>query len=185
MMPAPPELRVYTFRRGLLARFGHDLQLHVSRFELELDGPALRGRFATDSLRVDGAITRGALDRRALSDSDRAQIERAVADEVLLAALHPEVTLTAQLRADGARFALSGQVALHGQAAPVSCRIEPRGERWVAELDLVPSRLGIAPYRALGGTLTLEDRVRIVASVPTVPLAADPASWRAHWSRSD
>ena len=183
MSESLPELHVFTFRRGLLARLGHDLQLNVGRFELALEGAELRGRFELGSLRVDGAIKRGALDREALSQSDRAQVERAVVEEVLHLARYPEATLTAQVRADGARFALAGQLTLHGQAVRLSCAIEPRASHWRAELELVPSRFGIAAYRALGGTLTLDDRVRIVASVPTVPLESDPARWHARWTR--
>lgn len=183
-MTAPlPEVRVYTFRRGLLARLGHDLQLNVGRFELALDGAELRGRFELGSLRVEGAIKRGALDAQALSESDRGQIERAAVEEVLHVARNPEATLTAQVRAAGSRFVLAGQLTLHGQTGQLSCAIEPRAARWSAELELVPSRFGIAPYRALGGTLTLDDRVRIVASVPTVPLESDPARWHARWTR--
>jgi len=187
-MTAPPTLHVFTFRRGLLARFGHDLRLCVARFELEVNGSSLAGRFETGSLRVDGAIKRGALDPHGLSARDRAEIERAIAEEVLFSARFPTATLAAEIEAvDATRYALRGQLVLHGRSVRIACAVEPSGERLVAELELVPSQLGIAPYRALGGTLTLEDRVRIVASVPAAGVTAAgalSASLHARWTPS-
>jgi hypothetical protein len=36
-----------------------------------------------------------------------------------------------------------------------------RGERLTGELEIVPSHWGIKPYRALGGTLKVQDRIRV------------------------
>jgi hypothetical protein len=183
-MAVLPNVHVFTFRRGLLARLGHDLRLHVARFELEANGTALEGRFETGSLRVDGAMQRGTLDPHAISERDRGEIERTIADEILLAARFPAATLRGQLQATGDRgFALRGELVLCGRAASIACAIEPRGEQLVAELELVPSQLGIAPYRALGGTLALEDRVRVVVSVPASGIVGATAeSLQARWS---
>jgi hypothetical protein len=188
-MTAPPTVHVFTFRRGLLARLGHDLRLHIARFELEVNGVSVEGRFDTGSLRVDGAIKRGVLDADAISAGDRSEIERTIAEEVLHASRFPSATLAAELEVvDELRFALRGQLVLHGRSVRIACAVEPIGGRLVAELELVPSQLGITPYRALGGTLALEDRVRIVVSVPAAGLASGSAgatagsSLRARWA---
>jgi hypothetical protein len=188
-MTEQPTVHVFTFRRGLLARLGHDLRLHIARFELEVNGASLIGRFETGSLRVDGAIKRGVLDPDGLAAGDRAEIERAIADEVLLCARFPLATLDAEVEVvDATRYALRGQLVLHGRSVRIACAVEPRGERLVAELELVPSHFGISPYRALGGTLALEDRVRVVVSVPALGLATGDASaaatrgLRARWA---
>jgi hypothetical protein len=36
-----------------------------------------------------------------------------------------------------------------------------RGARLVGELELAPSQWGIKPFRALGGTLKVQDRIRV------------------------
>lgn len=183
---AQPVLHVFTFRRGLLAVLGHDLRLHVGRFELEVNGTALEGRFETGSLRVDGAVKRGALDPDALSASDRAKIERAIAEEVLLAQRFPQATLEAEVRAlGGLRFTVRGKLTLRERAQDIACAVEPLADRLVSELDLVPSQFGIPPYHALGGSLVLEDRVRIVLSVPPADAAAHAragAELHARWT---
>lgn len=177
-MADQPALHVFTFRRGLLARLGHDLRLHVARFELEVKGSSLAGRFDSGSLRVDGAITRGGvLDRDAISARDRAEIERTIADEILLAARFPAVVLAAEVEAvGGSRFALRGTLTVRDRTQTIACAVAPRGDQLVSELELVPSQLGIAPYRALGGTLALEDRVRVVVSVPAAELVTGVAA---------
>jgi hypothetical protein len=86
---------------------------------------------------------------------------------------------------DDRRFALRGELTLGGgRSASIACAIEPRGDQLVAELELAPSQLGIAPYRALGGTLALEDRVRIVVSVPAAGVTGGAAveSLHARWA---
>jgi hypothetical protein len=183
-MAGQPAIHVFTFRRGLLARLGHDLQLHVARFELEVNGSSLTGRFDSGSLRVDGAITRGGvLDADAIGARDRAEIERTIADEILLAARYPAVALDAAVEAlGGSRFALRGTLTVRDRTQSIGCAVEPRGDQLVAQLELVPSQFGIAPYRALGGALALEDRVRVVVSVPTEP-GAGPLPPRSAWTR--
>jgi hypothetical protein len=185
VVTAPATVHVFTFRRGLLARLGHDLRLHIARFELEVNGASVEGRFETGSLRVDGAMKRGVLDPDAISAGDRSEIERTISEEVLHASSFPSATLAAEVEAiDELRFALRGQLVLHGRSVRIACAVEPIGGRLVAELELVPSQLGIAPYRALGGTLALEDRVRIVVSVPDAGVTAAgmaSASPRVRW----
>lgn len=165
-MPASPAtIHVFTFKDGLLARLAHDLRLTLGRFEIQRDGAALTGRFWPASLTVDGAMTRqGQLDAHALSDSDRRKIEQNIAEDVLHLARAPEASFSGRILAGEA--AVEGELTLAGRSAAVQAPVRAADGRLRAELTLVPSRWGIAPYRALAGAIKLQDRVLVVVDLP-------------------
>lgn len=161
------EIQVFTFKDGLLARLAHDLRLTLRRWQLRRAGDAISGTFWPGSLVVDGPVKHGVVDAAALSEGDRRSIAGNIA-EVLQTGRHPEVTLSGQVT--GGRFA--GSLTLVGRTLPIEAAVTPGG---VAEVVLVPSRWGIAPYRALAGAIKLQDRVVVRVAVPTdVP---DPYTW--------
>src|SRR6185503_12030998 len=87
------ELLVSVYREGMLASIGHDLQLRVGSWtlDLELDPPAARADLDTDSIEVVGTLDGGgAVDRTAPSEQDRREIERRIRDEVLESHRHPK-----------------------------------------------------------------------------------------------
>jgi hypothetical protein len=182
---ASAELYLTTDRKGVLARVGHDLRISVARFELERSGERLHGRFDLRSLRVLGALVRGQLDAAALGASDRVEIERNIA-KTLRSDVHPEAVLDgalSMLPATRARFA--GQLTLAGHSAPLQAEAELAVESARCRLELTPSRWGIAPFRAFGGALKLEDRVSVELVLSSSPAGLEPAQWpatHAHWS---
>lgn len=175
-------IQVFTYKDGLLARLAHDLRLSLGRFEIERDGAAVSARFWPGSLRVDGAIDRrGQLDPDALSDSDRRKIGENLAAEVLLLDRFPELSFRGQLAADEA--AVAGELSMAGRSASVQVPVEARDGRLRGEVTLVPSRWGIAPYRALAGAIKLQDRVRVVLDLPADPGGgAGPTPTVCRWS---
>ncbi len=163
------EIQVFTFKDGLLARLAHDLRLSLRRFELRRAGETISGTFWPGSLVVDGAVSKGRVDATGLSEGDRRSIAGNIA-EVLQVGRFPEVTLTGQVTAG--RFA--GTLTLVGRTLPIEAAVTTDGVVR-AEVVLVPSRWGIAPYRALAGAIKLQDRVVVRVVVPAD--APDPCTW--------
>ena len=169
----PAKIEVFTYKDGLLARLAHDLRLSLGRFEIVREGDEIRGRFWPGSLTVDGAIGRGGeLDTRALSGSDRSKIAGNIAERVLDLARFPEAAFTGKLAAGEGTHTLEGTLTLVGRAVPLRVSVRAAGGRLLAEVLLVPSRWGIAPYRALAGAIKLQDRVLVKLDLP-----ADMKSW--------
>ena len=169
----PAKIEVFTYKDGLLARLAHDLRLSLGRFEIVREGDEIRGRFWPGSLTVDGAIGRGGeLDTRALSGSDRSKIAGNIAERVLDLARFPEAAFTGKLAAGEGTHTLEGTLTLVGRAVPLRVSVRAAGGRLLAEVLLVPSRWGIAPYRALAGAIKLQDRVLVKLDLP-----ADMERW--------
>ncbi|MCY1058620.1 YceI family protein [Nannocystis sp. SCPEA4] len=178
--PQPAQIKVFTFKDGLLARLAHDLRLSLGRFEIRREGTALSGRFWPDTLRVDGVVGKdGRVDVDGLSAGDKAKIQRNITDEILLTARHPEVTFAGALTPGGL---LDGRLNMLGKTAPVRAPVRVEGDRLRAEFTLVPSQWGIAPYKALAGAIKLQDRIVVSLDLPADPTSGgettpDPCTW--------
>ncbi len=181
MQRAPATIHVFTYKDGLLARLAHDLRITLRRFELRREGDAITGRFWPDALVIDGAIGRGGhVDPSILGEGDLKKIRANMTDEILHTARHPEITLRGTIR--GA--AIDGELTLVGRTCPISAAVRVGGGRLRAEVTLVPSRWGIAPYKALAGAIKLQDRVLVTLDLPADPGAdgdttPDPCVWTA------
>jgi hypothetical protein len=170
-----PAVWVDTFRKGLLAALGHDLRLSVERFEIVLDHGELNANLDLASLRVVGAMSHGRLDAAAPRAPDREEIQRAI-EGILETARYPKATLTGTVTARGpTSFVLAGELRLHGVSLPISLTVSGEAQLLRAHIELTPSRFGIAPYRALGGALKLQDRVAITVELPLPSMTADSA----------
>jgi hypothetical protein len=154
-------LLVFTWREGLLSRVGHDLRLSAQRIEIVPESGGWVVRVPVAGLRVDGAMRDGALDPGALSAKDRGDIEEPMRGAVLHADQHPAVVYRGRL-VDGRAV---GMLTLCGRTLPLELPTRVGDGRVRGEVELVPSRWGIQPYRALLGTLKVQDRVRVVFDV--------------------
>jgi hypothetical protein len=169
---------VLTYKDGLLARLAHDLQIDCGELDVERRGTEIVGRFALASLRVDGAVQHGRVAHGVLSESDRRKILETMTTEVLEVRRFPEATLNGTIAASASGFTITGTLELHGRTVslpPVA--VTKRGDAWVAEVVLVPSRWGIAPYRALAGALKLQDRVTVRIELDADRGADGDARW--------
>jgi hypothetical protein len=171
--PKNSECRVYTRRAGVLSAIGHDLELAVDSYEIDVNDAPLRVRASFDarSLRALGAIKGSTLLAGALSNGDRAQIDRQVAEEVLEAGRYPLVefaSTSVEPAADG--YLVRGLLRLHGAEHSIALSARPVGGRLQAEVIVHQPDFGIKPYRAFGGALRLHPdvRVRIRLLLPAV-----------------
>lgn len=161
-------IRIFTYREGLLSAVGHDLQLSVGRFLVRADGAQVTVELHADSLVVDGAVRDGALDPRALSAKDLRDIrDNTVGKKILHTARHPVIRVTGTLRAlEADTHELAATATLVGRSAPITVPIRSEGGRLRGALTLAPSRWGIAPFKALLGTLRIQDRVDVRFDLP-------------------
>ena len=164
-----PQVQIFVQREGLLARLGHDLQLSARQFEIRLQDNLVRGRFASDMLRVDGVIHRGRLDQSVLSNAEKTQIEQTVRDDILQSGKYPQILFegTVQGQGPGGRR-VEGRLHMVGSEQAIAATVHEDGGIARAEVVLTPSSWGIAPYRAMAGALRIKDRVQVVIAVPNV-----------------
>jgi hypothetical protein len=159
--------RVYTWKEGALSALGHDLELDVERFSIEVGADrSVEAHFDPASLRLRGASVGGRVEK--MSSSDRDKIERAIVDEVLETRTHPEIHFQARpahARADGG-FDLDGELTLHGVRRPLAARVRNESERLIAEVTLRQPDFGIRPYRAMLGALRIKPDLRVRVEVP-------------------
>jgi hypothetical protein len=152
---------IYTFKEGLLSKLAHDLRLSVGRFEISARGTELSARFEPSSLRIDGVVKDGKLDRSLPSESDKKKIRDNLLGDVLRTGDYADVRFVGRTSSREPPFTIAGDLTLCGVTRPISVLLMVRNERLVGELELVPSQWGIKPFRALGGTLKVQDRVRV------------------------
>ena len=148
---------MYTYKAGLLSPMAHDLQLSLGRWELQPEGT--RWLFQADAahLEIDGPVVRGQLEQRGITDRDRRKIKGHIQDTILQTRSHPKIIFRG--RPNGA--CLEGTLRLRGMVHPIQIPLRNEGQLVHGQVELRPSRWGIAPFKALGGAIKLQDRIRI------------------------
>jgi len=165
--------RISTRREGMLSAVGHDLEIGVGSYSIEVEGAPLRvrGRFDASSLRVLGAVEHGRLKPDKLSQRDRDQIERHMADDVLASRSHPYIEFAStEVDPDQDGYLIRGELRLRG--ASRSLRLAARRVPAGLELHAIIHQpdFGIKPFRALGGTLRVHADVRVHIATPALAL---------------
>lgn len=177
-MTSPVRFHLYTYKEGLLSRLAHDLRLSLHRYTINFDNGHVTGTFDPRSLSVDGVVHRGDLDPGTLSDSDRKKIEATIQSDVLHTSQHPEVRIEGTVKHESNwRFALTGELHLNGRTQSLVVPVT-LGETVRLDLELVPSRWGIAPFRAMAGTLKVQDLVRVVVELPVPQDGPSSTNWQ-------
>ena len=161
---AQGELTVFTFKEGLLSPVAHDLRLRAAGTSAELDGENLVVRLPLQELRVEGVMRAGVLDPRGLTAAQYGEIERAVRTEVLHTERFPEAVYRGRCVETSDQFTVAGELELSGRRATLSGQGRRSQHDYHLSLELVPSRWGIAQYRALFGAIRLKDVVRVEVS---------------------
>lgn len=160
---------VLTFKEGMLSAIAHDLRIRVERFTIEIDeaGEHIEARFEADSLRVDCAMKDGREAHGTLSDGHKRDIESNIAKDVLHTRRHPTIVFrSTRIHGEGDERSIEGILGLHGVERPVKTTARRVQGRWTAEVSIHQPDFGIAPYRAMLGTLKVKPVVRVRVSVP-------------------
>ena len=168
--PSDGTLSLRTGRHGAAAKAGHDLLIHVTKWEAVLSMP--EDGDASLALDIDGGSLRvieGSGGMKALTDSDKADIRTTIDDEILKRQPIVFRSTQAQPRADGQGLSVEGDLTLLGETRPLAFDVTLTPEGTVtAETVITQSLWGIEPYSTLFGTLKVNDDVR-VAIEATLP----------------
>jgi polyisoprenoid-binding protein YceI len=166
--PPAAQCHVLTYCDGLLASFGHDLELAVTRFDVRVDPDARRADASFDaaSLRVQRAFKQG-VEHRGLSDADRRTIEDNARRDVLDVKRYPEVRFrTTRVTDVEGGWDVAGKLMLHGKERDVPVQLRRDGDRWVASVPLRQTDFGITPYSAFFGGLKVKPDLVVRLSLP-------------------
>lgn len=159
------DLRIYTFKDGMLSRVAHDLQIVAHDAQISPDGDGWQVVVDPLRLQVECAMRLGVPAPGVLSAKDKRDIEETLRSEVLQTGRHPTIrwTIGALPHLPGVA---QGRLHLHGQARPqpVELRVEAGTMHARAEID--QRSYGITPYKALMGALRVQPIVRVEAQLP-------------------
>jgi hypothetical protein len=164
------EVRVFTFKEGLLSAIAHDLEIACERFTITWDEARTKvtATFDGSSLRVLHPVVHGRPSPGTLSPRDLAKIESTITADVLRArGGSREIRFeSSSVTSEDDGFSLRGTLSLNGRTNEISARVRMDGVRYVTELVLDQTRWGITPYSAMMGTLKIKPEIRVRVSVP-------------------
>lgn len=163
--PADADVRVFTYKEGLLSTVAHDLQLRATRFEIVVDPNtgAVRARIEAGSVEVVCAMRDGREDPGTLSASNKADIVENMRKEVLNSAKYLSILFESTRVTDSE---VTGKLTLRGVTRDVRLSVRVEGDRRIGETRLDQRDWGIKPYSALLGALKIQPEVRVVVSLP-------------------
>ena len=150
-------MTVHVFKAGLLSPFGH---------EHDISAPIQQGKFDEGNrsveLLVDARKMR-VMDQD-VSTNDRAEIqETMLGPKVVASEQFPEIrfrSTSVESIGDG-RWAVRGDLLLHGQTRPVKLEVQGQNGRYKGAAELKQRDFGIEPVRIGGGTVKVKDEVRV------------------------
>lgn len=161
------ECFVLTFKEGLLSPVAHDLRLVVTRFHIDVDGASVTARFDTASLRVDTPMKDGEPNPNALSSADKDKIAAQIREEVLHSTKFPEASFRSTsvvARPDGG-YTLNGSLTLHGVSKTIQAQTQLVDGKQELRFVLHQPDFGIAPFKAMLGTLKIQADVTVLVRV--------------------
>jgi polyisoprenoid-binding protein YceI len=158
---------VRAFATGLLSTFAHNPTIAIRDFEGEIsfnpeavEQSSLRLVIRSTSLAVTDDVR----------EKDRAEIDRAMQEEVLESDSFPEIvyecsSVSASKIGEGQYWGtMNGKLMLHGvqRSQPVSVRIAMNGDvlRATGDFSVRQSDYEIRPVSAVGGTIKLKDELK-------------------------
>jgi polyisoprenoid-binding protein YceI len=156
--PDDGTLAVRTGRTGTVAKAGHDLLIHVTRWSGTLD----RGdtpRVALDADATSLKVREGTGGMMALDDGDRANIEQTIDDEVLKRQDISFRSTRVDETADG--LSVTGDLTVRGSTRPIAFDLVVADGRVRGTAILKQTEWGMKPYTALFGALKVADEVRV------------------------
>jgi len=161
MRRAQGTIHIYTFKDGMLSAVAHDLRVRLEQFVITLEGDAVNAEFDLKSLFLDGPVRDGVVHPEDYDASKRADVEKAMHGDVLHTDKHPKARFAGRASPKGEGFSITGDLELAGKTAPLAFEVGRAGSTYHADVELVPSRWGIAQYKALLGAIRLKDVLRV------------------------
>jgi|SRR5690606_34470856 len=163
------DVRIFTYKEGLLSAVAHDLELVVRSFEIEVadDRSRIEARFDPRSIEVVDAVVDGRRSPGTLGARDKEKIQSNIVTEVIPVKKHPEVRFrSTEVREDEGGLTVRGQLELAGRSKELVVQATREDGVALAEVVLHQPDFGIKPYSAMLGTLKIKPDVRVRIRVP-------------------
>ncbi|MEC7518499.1 MAG: YceI family protein [Myxococcota bacterium] len=162
------EVRVFTYKEGLLSAVAHDLQLEVTRFEIEVgEDRAIAATFDPRSIRVLDAMVDGRLSPGTLGAKDKEKIQGNIVKDVIPVRKHPEIRFeSTEVREVDAGWEIRGKLTLAGRTRDITVPVHRDDGHWIGEVSIHQPDWGIKPYSAMLGALKLQPGVKVRVRVP-------------------
>ena len=160
--PEQGTLAVRTSRTGTVAKAGHDLLIHVTKWR----GTLALGDEAAVTLDADATslkVREGTGGMMALDDGDLANIEQTIDDDVLKRQDISFRSTRAEATADG--LSVTGDLTLRGTTRPIAFDLNVGDGRAHGAAVVKQTEWGMKPYTALFGALKVADDVRVEIDV--------------------
>ena len=181
--PSNGHLRLRTSRQGLAAKAGHDLVLEAAEWHGRVHLPSDAGGSASAEPDVEPDVAanvaaevevavevdlrrlevrEGTGGVKPLSDKDRADIAKAMQQQLRVDA-HPVATFrSSSVRVEGDRATVEGELSIAGQSHPVELHVRREADGTISgAAQIVQSAWGIKPYTGFFGALKLRDAVDV------------------------
>jgi polyisoprenoid-binding protein YceI len=151
-------LAVRTGRTGTVAKAGHDLLIHVTKWR----GTLATGDDARVELDADATslkVREGSGGMMALGDDDLANIEQTIDDDVLKRQDISFRSTRVEETADG--LSVTGELTVRGTTRPIAFELALADGRVHGTAVVKQTEWGMKPYTALFGALKVADEVRV------------------------
>jgi polyisoprenoid-binding protein YceI len=162
-------ITIHVSRSGLLSAFGHDHEIttRISRGHIDYpENPSVELWVDTRALRVVDSD---------VPAKERAEVQtRMQGPGVLDVQGFPEIHFrsTVLQQSGRNRWAVRGNLELHGQSRPVVLEITETGGWFVGTATLKIRDYGISPPAAAGGSVKIKDEIKLDFRVTTAPVSS-------------
>jgi len=173
LAPEKSTFIVQSFAEGLFSAFGHDPIIGIREFSGEAQ--FVPGTFENASVTLN-INTRALTLSGEVKEKDRAEIERAMREQVLEVETYPEIlfssaNISASRIAEGRyRVRIIGDLTLHGVTQKniwisAEAKLNDSLLRTQGEFSLKQTDFGIKPFSAVGGTIKLKNELRFTFDI--------------------
>jgi polyisoprenoid-binding protein YceI len=151
-------LVVRTGRTGTVAKAGHDLLIHVTKWR----GTLVDGDEASVTLDADATslkVREGTGGMKSLDDGDMANIQQTIDDDVLK---RQDISFrSTRVEQTAGGLSVTGDLTLRGTTRPIAFDLELQDGRVRGTAVVKQTEWGMKPYTALFGALKVADDVRV------------------------
>jgi polyisoprenoid-binding protein YceI len=166
--PQLSKIEIQVARDGFLKAFGHDHVVSAEKYSGEIQFDSGKVENSSVEFVVEAAFLK-VLDPGE-SEKDRNEVEETMlGEQVLDATKYPQIRFSSTSVKAGSsvsRLAVEGSLVLHGVTKPLTVPVSIQANDGTitadAEILLLQSDFGITPYKAVGGTVRVKDKLKLI-----------------------
>lgn len=165
--PPAATCTVRVFKSGILSAVGHDLELSVRRFSLQLEDSAITAEFDGTSLEIVGALEGDRVVPGKLTDKDQRDILANLRKSVFARHDARQITFSStDFHQDVDGIEGTGTLSIPPYAQELDFEVELEDGQAVCQVTLHQPDYGITPFKAPLGVLKIQPDVQVRVVVP-------------------